>query len=628
MNSFPMNSPINPFESAVVRNPKECGGSVASLNKPVLDRITQRFLLLTAENVPKYLRRPAAQLVLSPSPGYGKSHLIGRLYHELGGMATIVHQTPFQSPALVWQAVLNHTVNELCSIDESQPATGRWKIETFANSVICRVTSEILRRGLLLFSHAAEVIAMLESGQVSLHPGTNHPLALTLREIFLTAILPLVGDEVFGIRASRTWSTAFFHLAGAGREDEAFRASVAWLRYEPFETEHAEAFGFQNRVPAAENLSQINQECWLRLLGLCRWSYAFRPFLFCFDQTEDYASRPELAMTLGTAIRRMTDELPGQLTLVTANQDIWQSRIWSFIDSAGQARFDLPPLELKGVRRIEAREFIRVKMHDAQVPDELSARFAEDPWLDELFPGNREIAAREFMRLCRARWDNQPPRPETPDSILQRHVAEFEATAKKLVYDPDAFRWLVSEILPADGTKAEPAGIAGLPPYAELVLPDPEGNRLVFAFFRELQHQQWRFLVAQSERAYDAAQLRKLVIFRTPEQAEIPRPGWAVSGPIIREGLRKHVHLIHLEVKEVALLYAAREFYLEARAGDLPHFDENEVRRFLRDRLSGLCDLTFGPVLPPRQGGFKAPAGEENELDQRTGEIVPPESPC
>jgi hypothetical protein len=319
----------------------------------------------------------------------------------------------------------------------------------------------------------------------------------------------------------------------------------------------------------------------------------------------------------------MTDELPGQLTLVTANQDIWQSRIWSFIDSAGQARFDLPPLELKGVRRVEAREFIRVKMHDAQVADEPSARFAEDSWLDELFPGNREIAAREFMALCRARWDNKPPQPETLGAILQRHLAEFEATPKKLVYDPDAFRWLVNEILPENGTKAEPAGIAGLPPYAELMLPDREGNRLVFAFFRELQHQQWKFLVTQSEVAYDALQLKKLVIFRTPEQSEIPKPSWVASGPVIREGLRKHVHLICLEIKEVALLYAAREFYLEARAGDLPHLDETEVRQFLRDRLAGLCDLTFGPVLPPRQGILREkPASEDEGLRRRIREVV------
>ncbi|MBV8900707.1 MAG: hypothetical protein JOY92_11425, partial [Verrucomicrobia bacterium] len=102
---------------------------------------------------------------------------------------------------------------------------------------------------------------------------------------------------------------------------------------------------------------------------------------------------------------------------------------------------------------------------------------------------------------------------------------------------------------------------------------------------------------------YDALQLKKLVIFRTPEQSEIPKPGWLVSGPAIREGLRKHVHLICLEMKEVALLYAAREFYLETRAGDFSHVDDNEVRQFLRDRLSGLRDLALGPVLPPGQRG-------------------------
>ncbi|MBV9491597.1 MAG: hypothetical protein JO069_18045 [Verrucomicrobia bacterium] len=593
-----MNGLINPFASAVVRDPKECGGSVTSLNKPVVDRVTQRFLLLTAENVPKYLRRPATQLILSPSPGYGKSHLVGRLYHELGGMATIVHQTPFQSPALVWQAILNNAINELCSPDESETGTTttRWKIETFANAVICRITGEILRHGLLRFSRAAEVITMLENGEVRLHPGTDHPLALTLREIFPSAILPLVGDELFGLRASRAWSRAFFFLATAGRRDEAFRASVAWLRYEPFDSDLAEAFGFQHRVPSAENLSQINQECWLRLLGLCRWSESFRPFLFCFDQTEDYASRRDLATAFGTVIRRMTDELPNQLTLVTANQDIWQGGIWPLIDSAGQARFELPPLELKGVRRNEAREFITVKLRDAQVSDPVAARFAESSWLDELFPGNREIAAREFMALCRARWDNKSLPVETLDAILQRHVTAFAVTPKKLGYDPDAFRWLVSEILVEEGKKIEVPDLPDFPSYAEMMLRDRDGNRVLFAFFRELQHQQWKFLVTQSEAAYASSQMKKVVVFRTPEQAVIPKESWQASSSTIREALSRCVHLIRLGIDEVALLYAARELYLEGRAGDLSGFDDKEVCQFLRNRLAHLREAAFGPV--------------------------------
>jgi hypothetical protein len=95
---FPSDNALNPFESAVVRDPKECGGSVSSLNRPAVERVMQRFRLLTSDNLPESMRKSAAQLVLSPSPGYGKSHLIGRLYHQLGSAATIVHQTPFQAP--------------------------------------------------------------------------------------------------------------------------------------------------------------------------------------------------------------------------------------------------------------------------------------------------------------------------------------------------------------------------------------------------------------------------------------------------------------------------------------------------------------------------------------------------
>jgi hypothetical protein len=165
---FPSDNALNPFESAVVRDPKECGGSVSSLNRPAVERVMQRFRLLTSDNLPESMRKSAAQLVLSPSPGYGKSHLIGRLYHQLGSAATIVHQTPFQAPSLVWQTVLNNTINELCSVDESEPAASRWKIEILANSAVCNSIAELIRIGGLKFRRAPEVVAMLEGSKVSL----------------------------------------------------------------------------------------------------------------------------------------------------------------------------------------------------------------------------------------------------------------------------------------------------------------------------------------------------------------------------------------------------------------------------------------------------------------------------
>jgi hypothetical protein len=614
---------LNPFESTVVRDPKECGSSAQSLNKQIVDRVVQRFRSLTSDSLPKSLRGSATLLVLSPSPGFGKSHLIGRLYHQLGDAATIVTQTPFQAPSLVWQTVLNNTINELCSVDEAQPAASRWKIEVFANSAVCSCVAELIRDGRLKFRRAPEVLAMFDGANVSLSHERDDPIGEVVREKFFDAFRPLIGDELFGIRETRAWLTAFFHLATTDRHDEAFRASVAWLRYEPFDPELAESFGFRaDQVPRAEDVAQINQQCWLRLLGLCRWSSMFRPFLFCFDQTEDYANRKELATSFGTMIRRMTDELPGQLTLVTANQNIWESGIWSFIDSAGKARFDLPPMELKGIRRSGAREFIGVKLRDAQVPEEVIGRFADEAWLDTLFPGDTELAAREFMTLCRTRWEGKPEERESLDATLERRIADFEATPKKLSYNADAFRWFVADVLPGKFGEGEPRAIAQLAPYAETAIRDQHGKWVVFAFFRELQHQQWKSLVTRSKLACSSG-MAKLVVFRTPDQNEIPKPTWKITGPIITEGLRKYVHLIRLEPKDVALLYASRELYLEARAGDLPEFNMEQVLQFLRGRLQGLHTAVLAPVSrPPESVTAEKPVTQDEELRRRIRTLV------
>jgi hypothetical protein len=272
MSSFVQsNDALNPFESSVVRDPKECGGSAPSLNKQVVERVVKRFRLLTSDNLPKGMRRPAAQLVLSPSAGFGKSHLIGRLYRELGNAATIVHQTPFQAPSLVWQTVLNNTINELCSVDESEPAASRWKIELFANSMVCRSVAELIRNGRLKFQRAPEVLSMLEGAKVSLSGERDDPIGDVVRERFFDVFRPLSGDELFGIRETRAWLTSFFHLATVGRHDEAFRASVAWLRYEPLILKSQKASDSGRRRSRALRM-------WLRSTrnaGFACWDFAF-----------------------------------------------------------------------------------------------------------------------------------------------------------------------------------------------------------------------------------------------------------------------------------------------------------------------------------------------------------------
>jgi DNA replication protein DnaC len=77
----------NPFEKDVVHEPRDHPPSVSSLNQETLDKLLSRF-----KNVESSGESPSrkAELILSPAPGYGKSHLVGRFFKELGNQAVRV----------------------------------------------------------------------------------------------------------------------------------------------------------------------------------------------------------------------------------------------------------------------------------------------------------------------------------------------------------------------------------------------------------------------------------------------------------------------------------------------------------------------------------------------------------
>src|SRR5689334_22100019 len=107
---------INPFEKDVVHKPRECPSSVATLNEDILSGLIAAFGSVDANRT---LVGNKAELILSIAPGYGKSHLVGRLFKALDRKATQIFLTPFQTVSLCWQSILFHLVNELDYPDSS-----------------------------------------------------------------------------------------------------------------------------------------------------------------------------------------------------------------------------------------------------------------------------------------------------------------------------------------------------------------------------------------------------------------------------------------------------------------------------------------------------------------------------
>ena len=88
MKSVTPTLPTNPFEKDVVHEPRDHPPSVSSLNQETLDKLLSQF-----KNVESFGESPTrkAELILSPAPGYGKSHLVGRFFKELGNQAVRVY---------------------------------------------------------------------------------------------------------------------------------------------------------------------------------------------------------------------------------------------------------------------------------------------------------------------------------------------------------------------------------------------------------------------------------------------------------------------------------------------------------------------------------------------------------
>ena len=104
---------INPFEDVIVSEPRRIEKPVAGLNDKPLQTLVEQFAALTRRPFPRADKQPGARLVISPEPGYGKSHLIGRLFKELRGSATLVYLRPFTDTGSCWKSILLKMVQEM-----------------------------------------------------------------------------------------------------------------------------------------------------------------------------------------------------------------------------------------------------------------------------------------------------------------------------------------------------------------------------------------------------------------------------------------------------------------------------------------------------------------------------------
>lgn len=592
---------INPFADDIVDDPRCVEYSVPGLNEKVAAEIVSRIDVLCSLGEPSgSAHLGKALIVFSPRAGFGKSHLIGTVFRRLSGRATLVNVRPFEDPTTRWKSILDRIVQELDFADRylKSDADRTTQLELFAHGVLSRIAADHLeanrgsKRDIERLRQPPEQLIGLKA-----HKKWREFIDKATRN---GAWLTEVQRRLDGYRLRldtplQTWLRVLYSYAYQGDDWDLRRSCLDWIQGDAIEDEVAAAIGIRvaNRVNPMQSASELNALAKTRVLDLCRLSKFFRPFLFCFDQTETYGKSPELAAALGGVIHELVDEGTNHVTVITANMDPWEKLLRPHWQDASRDRLHQPYLTLEGISLQQGCELAEHRLGLFDVDRAGRDRFWGDRrWLEEHFASRNDVSVREFLHRCTHRWAESvassdvavTPAERVPlATLFEKYVDAVSAKPRRLVFDRDTLHWVVREL--ADGLDGVEVGTHDDRTGGALPLWRHGGKEYVFGFESGTHWKRWQN-IARDALGGGTGRGRVLVYPRTYELPPIPKPTWNVVKPDI-ERARASGSLLILELTKhrVVELHAAHDMYADALQGDID-WNANDVLPFLRERLA------------------------------------------
>ncbi|MGQ0591832.1 MAG: hypothetical protein ACT4QB_04065 [Gammaproteobacteria bacterium] len=243
------------------------------------------------------------------------------------------------------------------------------QLHAFAHGVIAHLVADMVDTGLVRAKQPkAEVINALREGrlasyeQACAHKQWPQFIAKTFSQAeYSHAMAECV--ETRGIPLwtnTHAWLRVLYTYAWSGNRGLR-NACLDWFKGESIDEEDAKPMGLKaaNCPRSDMTAGQLNELCMNRILDLCRLAGFYRPFILCFDQTENYGKNPDLAKALGICIEVITREARNQMTVFTANAVPWNDAIRVHWEGAHLARLS-HPFEMEGLDRVQARELARL----------------------------------------------------------------------------------------------------------------------------------------------------------------------------------------------------------------------------------------------------------------------------
>jgi hypothetical protein len=597
------------------------------LNEKPLQTLLAQFQRLAEGEPPRPERRLVqAQLVTSAQPGFGKSHLIGRLFKSLHERATLIYVRPFQNSSLAFQSLMATVVKEMHFPDRMDADVWKPSAPTQLDALACCVLAHLLADLIETDPEADQSpVKTLRADPVNAFGEglESDPWGKWMHDNFDSARAAfeqaLVRRKIE--MSSPAWLRVLFAYAFKYPSHEIRQAALDWIAGQPLSAEQGDLLGLRPaELMAAESPADaLNETSRLRLIDLCRLATFYRPFVFCFDQTESYGHAETLARSFGMVVATLVNDARNHLTLVTSNQTPWRERIVAHFEDADRERITHPPLILDGLTRQQGEELIRLRLEASNASDMLEPMLAGE-WLGREFQTAQDRrGTRRFLQLCKERWEELAKKPKPPpvglDQLYEERRLKLLADPKRLLFDADALEWLVKKCA---------AGHPKLTIYQGTgyftVGWKTSSTALLFGFEAGSNWGRWAAIARHAgDRAAKNPPL-KAVLFRDSTQPPIPGPTWKVAGEI-NAAKQDYLHLIVLSREDLAALYAGYDLYFEALGGDISPHTEDQVLSFLQKLFAPWWKRLTGPI----DGQTEPPAPNPNKeqvLATRVREIV------
>lgn len=620
--------PVNPFEDDVVFEPREAEKPVAGLNQRPLDRLLMQFRQLEGEPPPRRLpRRLKAQLLVSPSAGYGKSHLIGRLFQALRDRAIQIYLRPFADPESCWRSILLKLVQELERPLDSQVSLGAvgapTQLDALARGTFGQLLAGMLNTGRAVCDDDPALERKLQQDPIGTlgHGEAGITIWKWLQPNFQTVLDDFergLHNTVATVRGRPSaWLKVLFAYASNPEDSNLRISALEWLKGESVGDKERERLGLiDEEVPDVEDSSVArNEAARLRIEDLCTLAGFHRPFLFCFDQTDMLTGKPKLAEKFGEVIESLATHGMNLMMVVTANAEPWNRDIINHMQKAHVARFSTP-IELDGLTPEQGEALARQRLGGCGLETGELDAFLSRAWLDQIFRETKFFGVRDFLRLCAVRcaqlMENAADAgatvrvENTIDDYYNRYAREVRVNAPLLRFDPDLLQWSVGEELVGGALPGVmPAACEDRQIYFRVSWTGPK--RVVLFAFEDSSHgKRWESILRESGRQFQHFEGQgvhaRLVFFRTRDQRAVPGPGWKVLAPRFADA-KDYVSVRVLSEDEHHTLAAAYELFVNVVEGNAP-FTRDEALIFLRGKLQPWWRDLLGasgtpPVAPP-----------------------------